>query len=57
MIVPVGNRDRQELVCALRIGEGVFLRMLGACRFVLLIGREVFPTSFETPLSRTLWRV
>lgn len=45
MIVPVGNRGQQELVCALRTGEGISLRMLGPCRFVPLIGREAFPTS------------
>ena len=46
MVVPVGNRDQQELVCALRTGEGISLRMLGPCRFVPLIGREAFPRSF-----------
>ena len=46
MVAPVGNRDQQELVCALRTGEGISLRMLGPCRFVPLIGREAFPTSF-----------
>ena len=45
MVVPVGNRDQQELVCVLRTGEGISLRMLGPCRFVPLIGREAFPTS------------
>jgi protein-L-isoaspartate(D-aspartate) O-methyltransferase len=45
MIVPVGNRDQQELVCVLRTGEGISLRMLGPCRFVPLIGREAFPSS------------
>ncbi len=46
MVVPVGDRRQQELVCVLRTGEGVSLRMLGPCRFVPLIGREAFPTSF-----------
>jgi|TARA_B100000809_G_scaffold74860_1_gene72606 protein-L-isoaspartate(D-aspartate) O-methyltransferase len=45
MVVPVGNRDQQELVCVLRTGEGISLRMLGPCRFVPLIGREAFPSS------------
>ncbi len=45
MVVPVGDRDRQELICVLRTSEGVSLRMLGPCRFVPLIGREAFPTS------------
>ena len=43
MVVPVGDRDQQELVCALRTGEGISLRMLGPCRFVPLIGHEAFP--------------
>jgi protein-L-isoaspartate(D-aspartate) O-methyltransferase len=45
MVVPVGNRDQQELVCVLRTGEGISLRMLGPCRFVPLIGREAFPAT------------
>ena len=45
MVVPVGSRDQQELVCALRTGEGISLRMLGPCRFVPLIGREAFPST------------
>ncbi len=45
MVLPVGKRDQQELVCVLRTGEGVSLRMLGPCRFVPLIGREAFPAS------------
>jgi len=45
MVVPIGDRDQQELVCVLRTSEGVSLRMLGPCRFVPLIGREAFPTS------------
>ena len=45
MVVPVGDRDRQELICVLRTGEGVSFRMLGPCRFVPLLGREAFPSS------------
>lgn len=45
MVVPVGNREQQELACVLRTGEGISLRMLGPCRFVPLIGREAFPSS------------
>jgi protein-L-isoaspartate(D-aspartate) O-methyltransferase len=45
MVVPVGNRDQQELVCVLRTGEDVSLRMLGPCRFVPLIGQGAFPDS------------
>jgi protein-L-isoaspartate(D-aspartate) O-methyltransferase len=45
MVLPVGKRDEQELVCVLRTGEGISLRMLGPCRFVPLIGHEAFPFS------------
>ena len=45
LVVPVGSRDRQELVCALRTGEGISLRILGPCRFVPLIGHDAFPAS------------
>ena len=45
MVVPVGDRDQQELICVLRTGEGISLRMLGPCLFVPLIGREAFPSS------------
>ena len=45
LVVPVGSRDQQELVCALRTGEGISLRILGACRFVPLIGHDAFPAS------------
>ena len=45
MVAPVGNLEGQELVCVLRTGEGISIRMLGPCRFVPLIGREAFPPS------------
>ena len=45
LVVPVGSRDQQELVCAVRTGEGISLRMLGPCRFVPLIGHDAFPAS------------
>ena len=45
LVVPVGSRDQQELVCALRTGEGISLRMLGPCRFVPLIVHDAFPAS------------
>jgi len=45
LVVPVGSRDQQELVCALRTGEGISLRMLGPCRFVPLIGHGAFPAA------------
>ena len=45
LVVPVGSRDQQELVCALRTSEGISLRMLGPCRFVPLIGHDAFSAS------------
>ena len=45
LVVPVGSRDQQELVCALCTSEGISLRMLGPCRFVPLIGHDAFPAS------------
>ena len=45
LVVPVGSRDQQELVCALRTGEGISLRMLGPCWFGPLIGHDAFPAS------------
>ena len=43
LIIPVGTRDNQELVQALRTDEGISVRLLGPCRFVPLIGPEAFP--------------
>lgn len=43
MIIPVGTREQQQLVHVVRTDEGLSIRMLGACRFVPLIGREAFP--------------
>ena len=43
LVVPVGTRKSQELIQALRTGEGVSIRALGPCRFVPLIGEEAFP--------------
>ena len=45
MVAPVGDLERQELVCVLRTGEGISIRMIGPCRFVPLLGREAFPSS------------
>ena len=42
LVIPVGTLDQQELVHAIRTDEGLSVRMMGACRFVPLIGREAF---------------
>lgn len=38
MVIPIGSRDLQELVRAVRSPEGPALTNLGACRFVPLLG-------------------
>ncbi len=44
IIIPVGGAEEQELVWAMRTGEGVsFSFDKGPCRFVPLIGREAWP--------------
>lgn len=43
LVAPVGTRENQELIQALRTDEGISIRALGACRFVPLIGQEAFP--------------
>ena len=42
MAAPVGNREEQQLLLALKTGEGVSISALGACRFVPLLGAEGF---------------
>lgn len=39
MVVPVGERDFQELVVLCRTPSGIRLRFLGACRFEGIVGR------------------
>ena len=45
LVAPVGTRENQQLIQALRTEEGVSIRALGACRFVPLIGNEAFPAN------------
>ena len=51
LVAPVGKLEQQDLVVADRTGEGLSVRMLGACRFVPLLGPEGFapvpPTTDE----------
>ena len=42
MTIPVGPREQQELLLALKTGEGVSISTLGPCRFVPLLGPEGF---------------
>ncbi len=45
LVVPVGSREEQELVLAIRTGEGVSIKYKGPCRFVPLVGEEAWPPS------------
>ena len=42
MTLPVGSREEQDLLLALKTGEGVSVSTLGRCRFVPLLGPEGF---------------
>lgn len=42
LVAPVGPRDEQTLVLALRTGEGLSVSPRGKCRFVPLLGPEGF---------------
>ena len=42
MIIPVGPRQQQQLLLALKTGEGVSVSDLGPCRFVPMLGAEGF---------------
>jgi protein-L-isoaspartate(D-aspartate) O-methyltransferase len=39
LVIPVGGRDNQELVCARKANGGLKSRVLFDCKFVLLLGR------------------
>ena len=43
MVIPVGPRDRQELLVVIRQGNEWVERSDGPCVFVPLIGSEGFP--------------
>ena len=45
LVIPIGSRDSQELVLAIRTGEGVSIKYKGPCRFVPLVGKEAWPPS------------
>ena len=42
LTIPVGPRHQQELILALKTGEGLSISALGPCRFVPLLGPEGF---------------
>ncbi len=43
MIIPVGNRELQDLLVVIKQGDGIRRRSRGPCRFVPLIGGEGWP--------------
>ena len=43
MVVPVGNRDEQNLVKVVNGADGYATRTLTACRFVPLIAEDAWP--------------
>jgi len=45
LVIPVGSRENQELVLAIRTGEGLSIKYRGGCRFVPLVGEEAWPPS------------
>ena len=45
LVIPVGSLEAQELVLAIRTGEGLSIKYKGPCRFVPLIGEEAWPAS------------
>lgn len=49
LVAPVGTRESQQLIQALRTDEGISIRTLGACRFVPLIGEEAFHQDLPQP--------
>ena len=49
MIIPVGSWDEQDLILAMKTGEGVSIRSKGPCRFVPLWGREAWPAAHRQP--------
>jgi protein-L-isoaspartate(D-aspartate) O-methyltransferase len=47
LVIPVGDREKQDLVRAERRSEGVVVTRLMSCRFVPLIGAEAFHKASE----------
>ena len=44
LVIPIGSREDQVLVLAIRTGEGVSIKYRGPCRFVPLVGEEAWPS-------------
>ena len=53
LVIPVGRRDRQDLVQVVRSGSEFRTRDHGPCVFVPLVGAEAFPEGSGRPRS---WR-
>jgi protein-L-isoaspartate(D-aspartate) O-methyltransferase len=53
LVIPVGDRREQELVCATKTDHGVALARYGPCGFVPLIGRDAWPDASVSGASRS----
>lgn len=42
MVIPVGDRDQQTLICVTRTPDGLKILKLGPCQFVPLLGNEAW---------------
>lgn len=47
LVIPIGTLKEQELAKVLRTDEGHTVSMLGGCRFVPLIGEDVWPEDYQ----------
>ena len=49
LVIPVGPRNRQELLQVRRTQDGYSVHSLGACQFVPLVGPEAWEEEIDTP--------
>ena len=47
MVIPIGSLREQELTKVVKTDEGPYVKMLGPCRFVPLIGEGAWPEAHE----------
>jgi protein-L-isoaspartate(D-aspartate) O-methyltransferase len=45
LVIPVGERDSQDLIVVEKRPEGAVIMRKGGCRFVPLIGRDAYPST------------
>lgn len=54
MVIPIGSRYEQDLTKVVRTREGYSVRVLGACRFVPLIGKGAWEEEAKPPEPKEL---